>query len=92
MYKGLKKKYSQVEYTKIALIKDEETCYFCLNNWKNYNIDYTNAMDVHAIDYFKSLCAKCIHHHSNWNHPHWHGDYFKTLYAWDNRAQGENNV
>lgn len=92
MYKGLKKKYSYIEFTKLTLVKDEKKCYFCLNNWKNYNINFTNSMDVHAMDYFKSLCARCIYNHPGWDHPYWHEDYFKTLYEWDNKVKGENNA
>lgn len=84
MYKGLKKKYSRTEYVKLTLTKDENKCYFCMHNWENYHINYTNEMDVAATEYFKSLCRRCLHKPKG-EKKYWYEDNFKTLYDWEEK-------
>lgn len=94
MYKGLKKKYSREEYIKLALTKKENKCYFCMHNWRNYNINFTDQKDVAAVDYFKEMCRTCIYGKSaRRDKKYWHRDNFKTLYDWEeNIVQGEENA
>ncbi len=81
MYKGLKKKYNREEYIKSILIEEEDKCYFCLHNLRNYNIRFTNKMDIAAKKYFGTLCTKCVNNMGIT--LYWHEDNFKTLYDWE---------
>lgn len=92
MYKGLKKRYTREEYVKLTLIKKANKCYFCLHNSSNYNISFTNKMDLAARSYFETLCQVCINRRGSQKYSYF-VDNFKTLYDWEeNNVEGANNV
>ena len=98
MYKGLKKKYTREEYVKLALTLDRNKCYFCLHNRYNYSTRPGSKMsdiemDRMALDYFTTICSRCINHPQAKNAVGYLGDNFKTLYDWgENNDKGVNNA
>lgn len=91
MYRGLKKKYTREQYVKLTLTKNKNKCYFCLNNVLNYNISFTNKLDVLGLEYLEGQCSKCIHNRVG-KKMVYDKDNFKTLYDWEDNVEGANNA